>query len=92
MGVRVIRLDEGEPVQHRSDGCSYHLGRLPHWTPFGCSRRDHSARIPTANTQHVHHGHEDVIRRHVSLTEQIERTLAAISTINLELVAHRHMD
>jgi hypothetical protein len=35
----------------------------------------------------------DVVRHHVSLTEQIEATLAAISTINnLELLARRQLD
>ena len=34
----------------------------------------------------------DVVRDHVSLTEQIERTLAAISAINLELLARRALD
>jgi len=33
-----------------------------------------------------------VVRRHVSLTEQIEATLAAISAINLELFARRELD
>ena len=34
----------------------------------------------------------DVVRHHVSLTELIEATLAAISTINLELLARRQLD
>jgi len=34
----------------------------------------------------------EVVRRHVSLTEKIESTLAAISTINLELFARRQLD
>jgi uncharacterized protein DUF6788 len=34
----------------------------------------------------------DVVREHVSMTEQIERTLAAISAINLELLARRALD
>ena len=34
----------------------------------------------------------EVVRRHVSLTEQIEMTLAAISAINLELFARRQLD
>jgi len=34
----------------------------------------------------------EVVRRHVSLTEQIEATLAAISAINLELFARRELD
>ncbi len=34
----------------------------------------------------------EVVRRHVSLTEQIESTLAAISAINLELLARRELD
>ncbi len=34
----------------------------------------------------------EVVRRHVSLTEQIETTLAAISAINLELFARRQLD
>jgi hypothetical protein len=34
----------------------------------------------------------EVVRRHVSLTEQIETTLAAISAINLELFARRRLD
>ena len=34
----------------------------------------------------------EVVRRHVSLTEQIEATLAAISAINLELLARRQLD
>src|SRR6266849_5060823 len=34
----------------------------------------------------------EVVRHHVSLTEQIETTLAAISAINLELLARRELD
>jgi len=34
----------------------------------------------------------EVVRSHVSLTEQIETTLAAISAINLELFARRQLD
>ena len=34
----------------------------------------------------------EVVRRHVSLTEQVETTLAAISAINLELFARRQLD
>jgi hypothetical protein len=34
----------------------------------------------------------EVVRRHVSLTEDIEATLAAISAINLELLARRELD
>ena len=34
----------------------------------------------------------EVVRHHVSLTEQIESTLAAISAINLELLARRQLD
>ena len=34
----------------------------------------------------------EVVRQHVSLTEQIEATLAAISAINLELFARRQLD
>ena len=34
----------------------------------------------------------EVVRRHVSLTEQVETTLAAISAINLELLARRQLD
>ena len=34
----------------------------------------------------------EVVHHHVSLTEQIESTLAAISAINLELLARRHLD
>ena len=34
----------------------------------------------------------EVVHRHVSLTEQIEATLAAISAINLELLARRQLD
>ena len=34
----------------------------------------------------------EVVHRHVSLTEQIEATLAAISAINLELFARRQLD
>jgi hypothetical protein len=34
----------------------------------------------------------EVVRDHVSLTEQIEVTLAAISAINLELLARRELD
>jgi hypothetical protein len=34
----------------------------------------------------------EVVRRHVSLTEDIEATLAAISAINLELFARRQLD
>jgi hypothetical protein len=34
----------------------------------------------------------EVVRHHVSLTEQIEATLAAISAINLELLARRQLD
>jgi hypothetical protein len=34
----------------------------------------------------------EVVHRHVSLTEQIEATLAAISAINLELLARRELD
>ncbi len=34
----------------------------------------------------------EVVRRHVSLTEQIENTLAGISAINLELFARRQLD
>ena len=34
----------------------------------------------------------EVVRRHVVLTEQIESTLAAISAINLELLARRQLD
>jgi hypothetical protein len=34
----------------------------------------------------------ELVRRHVSMTEQIESTLAAISAINLELLARRQLD
>jgi uncharacterized protein DUF6788 len=34
----------------------------------------------------------EVVRRHIALTEQIEATLAAISAINLELLARRQLD
>ena len=34
----------------------------------------------------------EVVRHHVSVTEQIEATLAAISAINLELLARRQLD
>ena len=34
----------------------------------------------------------EVVRHYVSLTEQIEATLAAISAINLELLARRQLD
>lgn len=34
----------------------------------------------------------EVVRRHLALTEQIESTLAAISAINLELLARRQLD
>jgi hypothetical protein len=34
----------------------------------------------------------EAVRRHIALTEQIEATLAAISTINLELLARRQLD
>src|SRR5712691_3104872 len=34
----------------------------------------------------------EVVRRHVSLTEQIETTRTAISAINLELCARRQLD
>ena len=34
----------------------------------------------------------EVVRRHVSLTEDLEATLAAISAINLELLARRQLD
>jgi hypothetical protein len=34
----------------------------------------------------------EVVRRHVSLTQHIETTLAAISAINLELLARRQLD
>src|ERR1700737_587005 len=34
----------------------------------------------------------EVVRQHVSLTEQTESTLAAISGINLELLARRQLD
>jgi hypothetical protein len=34
----------------------------------------------------------EVVRHHVSLTAQIEATLAAISAINLELLARRQLD
>jgi len=34
----------------------------------------------------------EVVRHHVSLTEQIETTLTAISAINLELFARRQLD
>ena len=34
----------------------------------------------------------EVVRRHVSLTQHIETTLAAISAINLELLARRPLD
>ena len=34
----------------------------------------------------------EVVRRHLVLTEQIESTLAAISAINLELLARRRLD
>ena len=34
----------------------------------------------------------EAVRRQVALTEQIEATLAAISTINLELLARRQLD
>ena len=34
----------------------------------------------------------EVTRRHVTLTEQIEATLAAISAINLELLARHQLD
>jgi hypothetical protein len=34
----------------------------------------------------------EVVQRHVGLTQQIESTLAAISAINLELLARRQLD
>jgi len=34
----------------------------------------------------------EAVRRHIALTEQIEATLAAISSINLELLARRQLD
>jgi hypothetical protein len=34
----------------------------------------------------------DVVQQHIALTEQIEATLAAISAINLELLARRQLD
>jgi hypothetical protein len=34
----------------------------------------------------------EVVRGHVSVTEQIEATLAAISAVNLELLARRELD
>ena len=34
----------------------------------------------------------EVVRRHIALTEQIEAGLAAISAINLELLARRQLD
>jgi hypothetical protein len=34
----------------------------------------------------------ELVRRHLVLTEQIEATLAAISAINLELLARRQLD
>jgi hypothetical protein len=34
----------------------------------------------------------EVVRRHVSLTEHLETSLAAISAINLELLARRQLD
>jgi len=34
----------------------------------------------------------EVVHHHVDLTEQIEATLAAISAINLELLARRQLD
>ena len=34
----------------------------------------------------------EVVRRHMTLTEQIEATLTAISAINLELFARRQLD
>jgi hypothetical protein len=34
----------------------------------------------------------EIVRRHVALTEQIEARLAAISTINLELLARHELD
>ena len=34
----------------------------------------------------------EVVRHHLALTEQIEATLAAISAINLELLARRQLD
>ena len=34
----------------------------------------------------------EVVRRHMALAEQIEATLAAISAINLELLARRQLD
>ena len=34
----------------------------------------------------------EAVRRHIALTEQIEAALAAISTINLELLARRQLD
>ena len=37
-------------------------------------------------------GLAEVVRRHVSVTEQNENTLAAISAINLELFARRQLD
>jgi hypothetical protein len=37
-------------------------------------------------------GLAEVVRRHLALTEQIESTLAAISAINLELLARRQLD
>jgi hypothetical protein len=33
-----------------------------------------------------------VVRHHLSLTEQIEATLTAISAINLDLLARRQLD
>jgi hypothetical protein len=34
----------------------------------------------------------EVVQQHVALTEQLEATLAAISAINLELLARRRLD
>jgi hypothetical protein len=34
----------------------------------------------------------EAVRHHIALTEQIEATLAAISAINLELLARRQLD
>ena len=34
----------------------------------------------------------EVVQQHLALTEQIEASLAAISTINLELLARRQLD
>jgi hypothetical protein len=34
----------------------------------------------------------ELVRHHLSLTQQIEATLAAISAINLELFARRQLD